>query len=636
MDKNLKHKLLFLFLCFLSAFALIIGKALKVQLIDRSDLIARSKSQIFREITVYPKRGSIYDRNGQPLALNIQTYSIFTIPKNLKNKRRAFKSLSKAVPSLTQNVLQKRTKGRQRYTWLARKIQLTKEQVSKVKAITGIYIDSVPKRLYPNHEIASQVLGFVGIDNAGLAGIEYLFNDELKGKPKVVKYVKDAKGRPIKFESQDVGSEARDITLSIDKDLQAAAERFLKESILEHEADSGGFGVMDARSGEILAIGNYPTFDPNRPRNSIQKTKKLSFATDPFEPGSTFKTFTVVSGFENKIANSGTSYYCERGRLKVDGHIISEAESKKKFEWLSVEEILRYSSNIGTTKLAFDLTFPKLKKTILKFGFGEKTGIEVPGESRGIFTDKENVAPLSLSNISFGQGVATTGVQMLAAYSVIANKGLYIKPTLIKGGNDSEKPIPLISEKLALAVEDILVGAVENGTGSNARVEMFRIAGKTSTAQRVAPEGGYRGYVGGFIGFPTKVKSPFVVYAYLENPKGRHYYGNIVAGPVFKKITKYLLYKNKDFDNLSHSKGATSEKIDIVKVKHSSTRFTSSTTVPDFIGLDKRSSTKLCERIGLKVKHRGIGVVSRQSIVEGASVKNYKIITLDYKAPTYD
>jgi cell division protein FtsI (penicillin-binding protein 3) len=636
MEKSLKHKLLFLFMCFIGAFVLVIGKALKVQLIDRSDLIARSKSQIFREITVYPKRGNIYDRNGQPLAINIQTYSIFTIPKDLKNKKKAFQILSKTVPSLSMSSLLRKTKGRQRYTWLARKVQLSKKQVKKIKSIGGIYIDSVPKRLYPNHEVASQVLGFVGIDNIGLAGIEYLYNDDLKGKPKVVKYVKDAKGRPIKFESQDLGSDAQDITLSIDKDLQAAAEKFLKESIEEHEADGGGFGVMDARTGEILAVGNYPTFDPNSPGKSIQNTKKLSFATDPFEPGSTFKTFTVVSGFENKIATANTSYYCERGRLKVEDHIISEAESKKTFEWLSVEEILRYSSNIGTTKLAFDLTFPKLKKSILKFGFGEKTGIEVPGESRGIFTDKENVSPLSLSNISFGQGVATTGVQMLAAYSVIVNKGLYIKPTLIKGGNAGEKPRPLISEKLASDVEKILVGAVEDGTGSNARVEMFRIAGKTSTAQRVAPEGGYRGYVGGFIGFPTQVKNPFVVYAYLDNPKGRYYYGNIVAGPVFKKITKYLLYKNKDFGNLALGKNNHVNKMDTVRVKHSSTRITSPSSIPDFIGLDKRSSSRLCEKIGIKVIHRGIGVVHKQSISRGSSLKAHKTITLDYKPPTYD
>lgn len=616
------------------SFVLILGKALKVQLFDRAELISRSRSQVFREITVYPKRGNIYDRNGNPLAINIQTYSIFTIPKNLKNLKASLKQLSQAVPKITYSRLLKATKGRDRYTWLARKIQLSKEQVEKVKNIKGIYIDSVPKRLYPNHEVASQVLGFVGIDNVGLAGMEYLFDKELRGKPKVVKYVKDAKGRPVKFESQDLGPSAKDITLSIDKELQAAAEKYLKEAIEEHDADGGGFGVMDSRTGEILAIGNYPTFDPNIWRKGTEKARKLSFATDPFEPGSTFKTFTVASAFENKIATAETSFYCEKGRLEVEGHIISEAESKKHYEWLTVEEILKYSSNIGTTKLAFDLTFPKLKKTIEKFGFGEKTGVEVPGESRGIFTEKNNISPLSLSNISFGQGVATTGVQMLAAYSAIANEGLYIKPTLIKDGNDTIKPRPLIDKKLSNEIKRILIEAVENGTGSKARVPMFTIAGKTSTAQRVAPEGGYRGYVSGFIGFPANVKNPFVVYAYVDNPKGRYYYGNLVAGPVFRKITEYLLFKNKDFSNLAYEDEENLNKIDTVKVKHSSTRVISKDKVPNFVGLDKRSSMQIAKKMNIKVHHRGIGVVFKQVPEQGADLEESNAVTLHYRPPS--
>lgn len=634
MEKTLRQKIIFLFCLFIMGFFLILGKALKVQLFDRGDLLARSKSQVFRELTVYPKRGNIYDRHGNPLALNVQTYSIFTIPKNLKNIKESLKALSNAIPSISYQDLLKKTKGRERYTWLARKLTLSKNQVEKIKEIKGIYIDSVPKRLYPNNEVASQILGFVGIDNVGLGGLEYLYDKDLKGKPKVVKYVKDAKGRPIKFESQDLTSTAKDFTLSIDKDLQAAAEKYLKEAIEEHDADSGGFGVMDARTGEILAMGNYPTFDPNSWSLANSKSRKLSFATDPFEPGSTFKTFTVVSAFENKIATSDTSFYCEKGELKVEDHIISESDSKKHYEWLTVEEILRYSSNIGTTKLAFDLTFPKLRKTIDKFGFGEKTGIEVPGESRGIFTDKQNIPPLSLSNISFGQGVATTGVQMLAAYSVIANKGLYIKPTIFKDGNRLEKPRPLIKEETAKEVEKILVKAVEDGTGSKAKVPMFTIAGKTSTAQRVAPEGGYRGYVAGFIGYPTNIKSPFVVYAYVENPKGRYYYGNYVAGPVFKKITEYLLFKNKDFSNLAFEEEENKKKFDTVQLKSSSTRVLSKNQVPNFIGLDKRSSTNLANKLSIEIKHQGIGVVTSQVPEAGSPLTGDKIITLRYSPPS--
>jgi cell division protein FtsI (penicillin-binding protein 3) len=632
-----KIRIIFAFFCF--AFLLILGKAFKIQVIDKKKLIERSKSQIFRENKVYPHRGNIYDRNGNPLAINIKTYSLFTIPKSLKNENESYKKLSKVIPQLTYDAIKKKVKNRKRYTWLARKIQLTEKQVLAVKKIKGVYIDQVPKRLYPNHEIAGQVLGFVGIDNVGLAGIEYKYNKELKGKPRVVKYVKDNKGRAIKFESEElITDDSKTLNLSIDKDLQAVGEKYLKEYVDKYDADSGGFGVMDAQSGEILAVGNYPTFDPNFVNKSNSKNRRLSFLTDPVEPGSSFKTFTIISAFENNIAKRDTAFYCERGELTVEGHVISEAESKKTYEWLTVEEILRYSSNIGTTKLAFDLTYPRLRKTLKNFGFGKKTGIGFPGESRGIFTDKDNVSPLSLSNISFGQGVATTGVQMLSAYSAIANGGNYIKPTLIKDGNKNIKSERVIPKEIANSIKEILVKAVEDGTGSNAKIPYFKIAGKTSTAQRVAPEGGYKGYVPGFIGFPIGVKKPFVVYVYVRNPKGLNYYGNAIAAPVFKKITEYLLYKNKDFGDMA--KVGTGRKIrggsDFVRVQHAATRLSSKGRVPNFIGLDKKSSERLAKKLGINLIHRGRGVVKVQSLEFASPLPKKDAIVLNYAPPKYD
>jgi len=635
--ENQKRKIQLLFAVFGFCFIVILGKAFKIQVIDKNELLRRSKSQIFREYKVYPRRGNIYDRNGQPLAINIKTYSIFTIPSANKGTS-SYKKLAKVIPELSFKRIMRKIKGRKRYTWLARKIVLNDKQVTRVKKIKGIYIDKVPKRIYPNHEIASQVLGFVGVDNVGLGGLEYFYNKELKGEPKVIKYVKDNKGRAIKFQSEELTQEkVSNITLSLDKDLQAISEKYLKEAIEEFEADSGGFGVMDVKSGEILAVGNYPTFDPNKLKRGNGKNRKLSFITDPIEPGSTFKTFTIISGLENNIAKKDTAFYCERGRLKVEDHIISEAESKKTFEWLTVEEILRFSSNIGTTKLAFDITYPRLKKTLGKFGFGRKTNVKFPGESRGIFTSSDNVSPLSLSNISFGQGVATTGIQMLASYAAVVNDGQYMPPTLLKNGNEGKVPLPIMKKEVADSVKDMLIKAVEDGTGGNAKVRYFTIAGKTSTAQRVAPEGGYKGYVPGFIGFPVGVKKPFVVYVYVNNPKTKRYYGGTVAAPVFKKITEYLLYKNKDFGDLANSNLKDSKiKSDYVKVQHSSPRKTKAGFVPNFKGLDKKTSEILAKKIKAKLVHVGRGVVSSQSIETGKKLPKNKVITLKYLPPQYD
>ncbi|MBT5096139.1 MAG: penicillin-binding protein 2, partial [Halobacteriovoraceae bacterium] len=414
MKNPLRLRILTVFIGFMALFTIILGKALKVQLIDRDALMARSKSQFLRETKIYPKRGNIYDRNGNPLAINVTTYSIFTIPKVLKGDRSSYRKLSKIVPELTYKKIKKKVHKRKRYTFLARKIPLTKAQVSKIKKLKGIYIESVPKRLYPNHELLSQIVGFVGLDNVGLAGLEYQFDKELKGEPKVIKYIKDAKGRAVKFESQSAGDTSKDIHLTIDKEIQAVAERYLKEAVIEHKAIKGGIGVMDVESGEILAMANYPTFEPNKWKKSKESLRKSSFLSNPIEPGSVFKILTVASALENKIARPDTNYYCEQGRFLVQGHTIKEADSSEAFEWLSMEDIIVHSSNIGTTKIAFDITYPNLKATLEAFNIGKKTGIEAPGESRGIFMNADNISPLSLSNISFGQGVATTGIQMLA------------------------------------------------------------------------------------------------------------------------------------------------------------------------------------------------------------------------------
>tara|TARA_R110000868_G_scaffold320917_8_gene582009 strand:+ start:7053 stop:8906 length:1854 start_codon:yes stop_codon:yes gene_type:complete len=602
------------------AFIAVLVKAFKVQVIDRDALLTKSRNQVFREVTVYPKRGHILDRNGHPLAINVQTYSLFTIPKQLEGDHTPYRELAKVVPVLPYSKIKSKVKNRDRYTWLARKIRLDDAQVEAIKKLKGIYIEAVPKRIYPNGDLAAQTLGFVGVDNSGLAGLEYEFDQKLKGEPTILKYIRDAKGRPIKFESNNAQKESHDITLTIDKDLQAIAEKALKDAVDHHAAKGGGVGVIDADTGEILAMANYPTYDPNKLRSSDNEFRKLSFVNSPIEPGSIFKIFTVASALENHIAKPETNYYCEQGKMMIDGHAVTESDSRKKYEWLSVSDIIKDSSNIGTTKIAFDLTYPRLKKTIKDFGFGEKTGIRVPGESRGIFSEQENVSTIRLSNISFGQGIATTGVQVLAAYAAIANGGEYVEPRIIKDDSIKLKKRRVISKETAEDLTKMLVAAVEDGTGGSARIPYFKIAGKTSTAQRPDSRGGYSGYIPGFVGFPLNIDNRFVVYVYIDDPKENGYYGNQAAAPVFKKVTQYILYKNKDFDRIAEDDDAAKklEAFDSVKTVNSAAR-TIAGGIPDFVGLDRRSATSLAEKVGVDVVHKGIGVVSEQSISPGSA-----------------
>jgi cell division protein FtsI (penicillin-binding protein 3) len=636
-----KNRIFFSFLVFCFLFAIVLSKAFYIQVLNKQKLLAYAKSQFFREVKEYPNRGNILDRNGHPLAINVHVYNVFTIPKN-KNAEyyRQLHQLSKIVPELSYNKLKSLVNKRTRYTWLGRKVSLNEEQVKKIKKLDVVFIESHSQRVYPNRELLSQTLGFVGVDNTGLAGIENSLNKELKGEPQVVKYIRDAKGRPIKYESRAMDLVAHDVQLSIDKDIQGALESYLKEAVEHHKALRGGAGVMDARTGEILAVANYPTFDPNFPFKAAQEHRKLAFVTDPFEPGSTFKTITVASALEHKVARPDTKYFCEYGKIKVQNHWISEAESHEKFEWLTVAEILKFSSNVGTTKLAFNLTYPRLKETLDKFQFAQKTGIEIAGESKGIlrFKAKDKVIPLALSNISFGQGIATTALQMMRSYAAIANGGYLVKPTFLK--NEKSQLLEenrIISEKTAIEVTSMLEQAVSLGTGSNARIPHYEIAGKTGTAQRVSPNGGYEGYISSFIGYPVNVTKKFVVFAYVEHPQENGYYGNKVAAPVFRKITQFILYKKKGFAQFARYDAESNKtNLDEVQSQQSSmVRYYGPGIVPNFIGMDKASALELAREKNINVKINGFGVVTKQSVSAGSPLSADGNLRLQFEAPSY-
>lgn len=637
----MKNRIFFSFIVFAFLFAVVVSKAFYIQVVNKAKLLAYAKSQFIREVKEYPNRGNIFDRNGNPLAINVHVYNLFTIPKN-KNAEfyRQLKNLSQIVPELPYQKLRNMVQKRNRYTWLARKITLNEEQIKKIKKLEGIFFESHSQRVYPNRELLAQTLGYVGIDNTGLAGLENSLNTQLKGKPQVVKYIRDAKGRPIKYETKASEVASPDVHLSIDKDIQGALESYLKDAVTTHKAFRGGAGVMDAETGEILAIANYPTFDPNKASTFPQEYRKLPFVTDPFEPGSIFKMLTVASALENKIATPETKFFCEYGKIKIQNHWVSEAETHEKFEWLTVSDILKYSSNVGTTKIAFSLKYPKFRETLDKFQIGQKTGIEIKGESKGILSYKANakIRPLTLSTISFGQGVATTAIQMLRSYAAVANGGYLVKPTFIRTNESQLKPENrIISEKTANELTKMLVGAVDEGTGTIAKIPHYVVAGKTGTAQRVSPTGGYSGYVANFVGFPVNVNRKFVVLAYVDNPTENGYYGGKVAGPIFKKITQYILYKKKDFAQFAkYDEKSNTKNLDEVKTQQAQqTRYFAPGYMPDFTGLDKASAMQLAEERNITLQFNGFGVVTKQSIPPGTSAVGNTSLRLQFEAPTY-
>lgn len=634
----MKAKITFTFFLLLVLYAAVAVKAFYVQVLNRDKLLTYSHSQVVREVKTYPRRGFILDRNGAPLAINVQKFNLFTFGKDLKRLRKELSILQKNVPNINASQVYSEVKKRKKFTWISRRIELDEKTVEAFRDFEEIYVEAQPARTYPNNELLSQVLGFTGMDNEGMAGVEYFFNEELKGEAQIQKYFKDAKGRPVKLKSAIVETKAQDITLSVDKDIQASLEEFLKQGVINHEADMGGAAVMDAETGEVWAIANYPTYDPNNVKPQDRNNIKLSYVTDPFESGSVFKTFTIASGLENKLIKTDTNYYCEKGRLKIGKHYVTESDSNDKYEWLSVKDILRKSSNIGTTKIAFDITYPTLRKTIDDFVLADKTDIELPGESRGILDDGR-ISEIKLSNISFGQGIANTGIQILAAYAAIANGGKYVKPTILKVEKEKskvKKKRRVISENIANELTQMLVEAVHNGTGKNAIVEHFTVAGKTSTAQRASENGGYSGYISGFVGFPVDVERRFVVYVYIDNPK-KGYYGNAVAAPIFKKIVKNILFKRKEYNKVAQAMSVAGvKKNDFIRIRQSSRLPFDKDSVPDLMGLDKSSVKKILEPHDVNYTQTGFGVVWKQYPKPGEKMTEGTVIRLDYKVPSYE
>ena len=616
-------------------FLLVISKAFYIQVLNKDKLVEYSSKQFLRKVKIYPNRGKIYDRNGSPLAVNIKSYNIFALPQNKKVSRKTLRKLKKYLPDLNVRKVSKKLRSRKRYTWIVRKRKLSRKVAEKIKKMRkdGIYIETEFIRYYPNEYVGSQLLGFVGLDNKGLSGIEYQFNKELKGEPIIVKYLKDAKNRPVKFETPKFVNTNEGMHLTIDIGVQAYAEKALKEAVLKHKATSGGVGVMDANTGEIIAMANYPSFNGNKWRNYKPKERKLPFVSDPFEPGSVFKVFPIISALESNIITPESNFYCERGAFRVQDHIIREADSGKNFEWLSVTDIMKYSSNIGTTKVAFELGEDKFFKTLEEFGFGKKTGVSLPGESRGILMSSKKISPLSLSNISFGQGVAVNGLQMLASYAAIANGGYKVTPKIILSAETEERE-RIISKRVKEDVEKMLIEVVESGTGKNAKVPYFTIAGKTSTAQKVTREGGYKGYVPGFIGYPVGMEKPFVIFAYIDNPTENGYYGNVVAAPIFRKIAQHILFKEKHLrSRISKIYNQTQEQE--VKVKSSSIMKLRPGKIPDFHGLDKKTCRKIAQKLGIKVVLNGAGINTSQSIPSGNKISE-QVLTLNFKLPKYE
>lgn len=557
-DKVIKTKIIkvFIFVCFL--WSLLIFRAAYLQFLPHEKLNSLQTKQFQTVVTLPARRGTIYDTNGKELAMSSPSYSLYADPKIIVNKKMVAEKLSAFIPQSSREILTKIKDNNKRFVWIDRLIASDNAEEIRLLKIRGLGLVEDWSRVYPNDSLLGSTLGFLGKEGQALEGLELLYDKDLRGEKKKIILRKDARGRPLiqdglLFTETPQGKE---IKLTIDSELQHFVESEMSESVKKHDADGGWVVVLDAKTSAIRAIASSPTFDPNKPQQASSFTKRNRVVTDTFEPGSTLKTFVIADAIDNKIIKPNTKIFCENGYFRIGKRVIREAEKDHAQGLITVSEILAYSSNIGTAKIALMMGDSKLKAGLQAFGFGVKSGVDLPGEAKGITVQLPWSNHL-LSNVSFGQGITTTPLQLANAYAAIANGGVLNKPYIVENikdvetGDVKETAITqirrVIAEETAAKMRLMLAGVTaDKGSGVAARVPGYIVAGKTGTAQKIKIAGkGYMpgAYIGSFVGFIPANNPKYVIFVGVDRPKKNGYYGATVAAPLFSKIASYAARK---------------------------------------------------------------------------------------------
>lgn len=548
-----KVRLAFSFLSLLVLLLLLIGRLWYLQIFKGPEFRRKATRQHERTIKLEARRGKIYDCQGRELALSMEVDSIFASPEEIKEKQEVARKVSSAL-GLDFREVKRKLQKKNSFVWLKRKVDPGEAGSLKKLKLPGIYSLKESRRFYPKKEIASHVLGFVGMDNQGLEGIERLYDQEIRGVPGWGVIEKDALGRQIfsrtREEEFSPPLDGNSLVLTIDEVIQYYAERELEKAFRRHKAKGGMVIIMDPRTGEVLALANRPTYDPNRFQESRPSFWRNRAITDSFEPGSTFKIVAAAGALEERLVRENDLFYCENGAWRVGSQTIHDVHEHG---WLSFSRIIEESSNIGMIKVGLRIGPRKLHRYVRAFGFGEKTGITLPGEVRGLVRNSKRWTEASMRAIPYGQEVAVTALQLTSAFSALANQGILMKPQIVKSIKNPEgetvrefKPLPVrrvVSISTAKKLTAILRKTVERGTGQEAQVGGCRIAGKTGTAQKIEPQ--QRRYsqdkfVSSFVGYFPAEAPRIVMLVVIDEPEKIHY-GSIVAAPVFKSIAREIL-----------------------------------------------------------------------------------------------
>lgn len=641
--KWLRFRIVTLLSLFLVFFIALITRAYQIQVLNGQNLKARADRQHTATLRVESERGIIFDRNGEKLAVSVMSDSVCADPSKIKDVPGTAAKMA-AVLNTDQENIQKKISGAKNFCWLARRI--TPDQTALVEKLDldGIFIIKEPKRFYPNGELAGHLIGFVGLDASGLEGLEFRFDEHLKGQPEQLRWTRDAKGKRLypRIDSAVVKQkESSNLILTIDSRIQHLVESQLKEAVQSKGAKGGLAVVMDPKTGEILALANERGFDPNNFSKYGANRGKNRVVTDCFDPGSTFKVFLAAAALEEGVHKETDRIYCENGNYRVADRVIREAQ-RKKHGHLSFAEIIKYSSNIGCVKISERLGKEKFHQYITRFGFGQKSGIDLPGETVGLIRPVRNWTRVDTSTAAFGQGVSITAIQLISALSAIANQGVLMKPYIVRGLVDKQgqviqkyTPTPVrqvISPQTARRMTTLMTGVVgePDGTGKNARIDHVNVAGKTGTSQKF--DFARRVYSServrtSFMGFFPAEDPQVAILVILDEPQ-RDKWGGVASAPVFKNIAEQILtcFKTNIRENpvYEQEKILRDRKIKLVvadpDMDHREQNQLDESTMPDFRGLTIREAFRMAKERGIELQIAGNGWAISQVPAPGVAI----------------
>jgi cell division protein FtsI (penicillin-binding protein 3) len=666
-QRNLRLRWLIVWVVAMVWMAVVFARLSYLQLFRYSEYFAKAQHQQQRIFEISPSRGTIYDRNGRELAVSLPMDSVFADPTDITDPEMVAQLLSRVL-DIPADDLETKIRGAHTPVRLARK--LSPEAVQRIDNMNlkGVFFQKENRRVYPQRNLAASVLGYVDVDEKGLGGIEYTLDPEIRGRPGKMMVMAD--GRRRWYDRRESAAETgSSVVLTIDETIQYIAEKELARAIEETHAIHGTIVVQDPNTGELLAVANWPTFDPNNAGAYPADVRMDRAVSAAYEPGSIFKVITMTGAVEHGVARPNELVDCQMGSILVAGRLIHDW---KPFGILTVTGILVNSSDVGTIKLALRLGSPRFYDTIRQFGIGQPTGILLPGENRGLLRPLDDWTPSSIGSLAMGQEVSVTPIQIVSAISAIANGGMLYRPRVVREVRGGIKPFSLpggdgtrvTDPRTAATLRQMMEDVVLTGTGKPAQLDGYTAAGKSGTAQKIEPATGRYSrtdYNASFIGFAPVNNPAISILVTLDSPKDGHH-GGQVGGPVFKRVADQVLaYLDVPHDVPSPSDIETAKNshpsrqasaIAVAKTEATEARFEAaiakksqraaptvafgspdSIAVPDMSGQTVRGVTESCSHLGLVPSLIGNGIALQQFPEAGTTVLRGSSLTVRFGRP---